>query len=415
MFFIRTLRPLGAALLCIMVGTAMPVSAVTLEQALSSANQTAPALRAQRLAAQAAREDASAAGQLPDPRLVLGLQNLPIEGEDRGHLGADGMTMQMVGLMQEVPNRAKRTAERAMAGAAVDLSEAEYRVRRLDVRLATAEAWLEVHQREQQLELFDELYEQNRLLDAAVKARLAGGQGALAERPVASMERLLLDDRRDQLSSDLAVARTELRSWIGALAYQPTEGEWPHWPVSSERYRARLADQPTLALYEPMSRERQASVNLAQANKRPDWSWELAYQRRAAGFNDMLSMQVSVGLPVFPGSRQNRRLAAREYELANVEQDREAARLRLVQQLDSMLAEHQRLERTLELNLERLEPLAGERAELALADYRAGRGTLDSLISARREHIEIRLEQIGRTAALAISRARLELTFGDQP
>lgn len=410
------LRTFCAALLCAAAGLASaPATAVTLEQAMSSADQTAPALRAQLLATQAAREDASAAGKLPDPRLVLGLQNLPIQGEDRGRLGADGMTMQMVGLMQEVPNRARRNAEVAMAGAAVELSEAEYRVRQLEVRLATAEAWLEVHQREQQLALFDELYEQNRLLEAAVQARLAGGQGSLAEQPVARMERLLLDDRRDRLSSDLAVARAELRSWIGELADQPTAGDWPSWPVSVERYRARIPEQPTLALYEPMGRERQASVNLAQADKRPDWSWEVGYQRRASGFNDMVSMQVTVGLPVFPGSRQNRRLAAREFELANVEQDREAARLRLVQQLEAMVAEHQRTERALERTVHSIEPLAAERAELALADYRAGRGTLDALVSARQGHIETRLEQIERTAALALSRARLELTFGDQP
>ncbi len=415
MFLPLFLRPMGALYLCMAFSVSMQATALTFEEALATAEQTSPGLQSQSLTASAAREDSLAAGKLPDPRLVLGLQNLPVQGNDRGQLNADGMTMQMVGVMQEVPNRSRRAAERALAEASIERSEAEYRVMRLNVRLATADAWLQVHKLEQQLAQFEALFEQNRVLAAAVDARIRAGQGMLADRPVAALERLMLDDRQDQLRSELAQARATLRNWTGDAAGQPTSGSWPQWRVAASDYWAQLNGQPALALYEPLGRERQASVALAAADKRPDWSWELAYQRRAAGLNDMMSVQVSVGLPVFPGARQNRRLAARELEVTGLAYERELILRELASELESALAERERAERALERIRGGQLPLAAERADLAFADYRGGRGTLEALVSARSQHIEARLDEIQRTAAVAASHARLQLNFGEQP
>ena len=54
---------------------------------------------------QAVRSEAIVAGEPPDPKLLLGVQSLPIEGPERWSLNDDGMTMRMIGLMQEMPNR----------------------------------------------------------------------------------------------------------------------------------------------------------------------------------------------------------------------------------------------------------------------------------------------------------------------
>lgn len=415
MYLPSFMRPRGALYLCMALSVPMQAAALTFEEALITAEQLSPGLQAQALSTRASREDSLAAGKLPDPRLVLGVQNLPVQGDDRGQLNADGMTMQMVGLMQEVPNRSRRAAEVAMAEAVTERSEAEFRLKRQEVRLAAAEAWLQVYKLEQQLKQFEPLYEQNKVLDATIDARIRAGQGVLADKPVAALERLMLDDRREQLLSELAQARAELRSWLGDEAAQPTDGPWPEWSIDPDRYRALLADQPELAMYRPLGRERQVSVALAAADKRPDWSWELAYQRRAAGLDDMVSVQVSVGLPVFPGSRQNRRLAAREMELSGLEYEREVMHRQLISELESSLAEHNRSARSLERIRQSQLPLAAERAELAFADYRGGRGTLDALVAARTQHIEARLDEIERTTALAISSARLQLRFGEQP
>src|SRR5262245_8216034 len=56
-----------------------------------------------------------AAGRLPDPELVVGLQNVPIDGADAFSLERDFMTMRTVGIMQDMPSGAERHARRAIA------------------------------------------------------------------------------------------------------------------------------------------------------------------------------------------------------------------------------------------------------------------------------------------------------------
>ena len=119
--------PLGrTAALFVLAGLAGPVGAESLsfDDALALAVRETPALRAESVQIDAARQAAIPAGELPDPKLALGIDNLPIEGPDRFSLGSEPMTMQRIGVMQEFPNDAKRGARVDAARGRVALSEA---------------------------------------------------------------------------------------------------------------------------------------------------------------------------------------------------------------------------------------------------------------------------------------------------
>lgn len=98
-------------------------TSLTLDEALRLAENTAPSLSAQDAKIQAASSAAIPAGELPDPKLLAGLQNYPIGGPDRWSVNDDFMTMQMVGVRQDMPNIDKRRAriEVANAGLSVPL------------------------------------------------------------------------------------------------------------------------------------------------------------------------------------------------------------------------------------------------------------------------------------------------------
>ena len=81
---------------------------LSLEEALRQADAHSPRLVAQRHAVAAAEQQTTRAGELPDPRFKLGLENLPVTGPDRFRYGVDSMTAGVVGLAQEFPNAAKR-------------------------------------------------------------------------------------------------------------------------------------------------------------------------------------------------------------------------------------------------------------------------------------------------------------------
>src|SRR3954466_13434685 len=91
------------------VATAFAADApLPLAEALRLAQSGSRQLVAQDAAVTAAREMSVAAGQLPDPVLRLGVDNLPVTGDDRFSTTADFMTMRRIGVMQEIPRGEKR-------------------------------------------------------------------------------------------------------------------------------------------------------------------------------------------------------------------------------------------------------------------------------------------------------------------
>ena len=388
-------------------------AALTLDEALQLAENNAPSLTAQDAKIQAASSAAIPAGELPDPKLLLGVQNYPIGGPDRWSIDQDFMTMRMVGVSQEMPNSAKRKARIEVADAAIDRAAAERRVERLKVRQATALAWINSYSVERKDTLFQDFYKENRLLADTVRAQIAGGRAQPADAVTPKQEAAQLEEQQDDLIRQRAQARAALKRWIGPAANDKPVGSLPEWPVEASDYSHKLQHHPELAAFAPMTREAQAKVREAEAEKQSDWSWEVDYQNRGRQFGDMVSVQFSWDLPLFPDSRQNPKIAAKHAELNQLEAEREALSRKHTQQLEDELADYERLNRAVRRTLDSLLPLAKEKVELSMASYRAGKGDLNSVVAARRELIEARLKQIDVEEQRALTSARLYFAYGE--
>lgn len=48
---------------------------------------------------------------MPDPKLAVDIESPPVTGAEQWSLTRDFMTMRNIGVMQELPNRAKRKAQ----------------------------------------------------------------------------------------------------------------------------------------------------------------------------------------------------------------------------------------------------------------------------------------------------------------
>ena len=386
---------------------------LTLDEALRLAENNAPSLTAQDAKIQAATSAAIPAGELPDPKLLVGVQNYPIGGPDRWSIDQDFMTMRMVGVRQEMPNSDKRKARIEVADAAIDRASAERRVERLKVRQATALAWISSYAVERKDALFQDFYKENRLLTDAVRAQIAGGRAQPADAVTPKQEAAQLAEQQDNLILQRAQARAALKRWIGPAANDQPVGSLPEWPIDTSGYSHKLQHHPALAAFTPMTREAQAKVREAESEKQSDWSWELDYQRRGRQFGDMVSVQFTFDLPLFPDSRQNPKIAAKHAELNQLEAEREALLREHSQQLEDDLAEYERLNRAMRRSQDSLLPLAKEKVALTMASYRAGKSDLAAVIAARRELIETRLKQIDFEEQRALTSARLYFAYGD--
>lgn len=386
---------------------------LTLDAALDLARRQAPDVALQAASVGAAASASVSAGRLPDPKLTVGIDNLPVSGADQWSLTRDSMTMQKVGLMQEVPNGGRRRAEADIARAAAARAEAELRVRLFEVQRDTALAWLDRYYVERRGALLDDLQRENQLFAAAVAAQLAGGRALPADALVPRQEAAELDDRRDQQAGAIVKAKAALRRWVGAAADEPLAGEPPALPIDADHLRAHVHEHPELAVFVPMTQAAQAEVHAAEAMKRPDWGVELSYGHRGREFGDMMSLQFTIGLPLFARTRQDPAIEARRRALDRVEAERAAMLRDHAQGLETELTEYDIASRQLARMQELRLPLAQQKVDFQFASYRGGRVDLGAVLGARRELIELRLQQLeleGQRAAVA---ARLHYVYGE--
>ncbi|HEX5755588.1 MAG TPA: TolC family protein [Arenimonas sp.] len=411
-------RALRGRLLCAILLTAASHAAAAelgFEQALQLALQASPPLRADHHRYLSARESESAAGRLPDPELLLGIDNLPLQGEDRFDLNADPMAMRRVGLMQRFPNGGKRDAERSGAAALVAQRDAALQTSARQLLQVTAGLWIALHRVDAQLSRLDALRAELRVGEQSTLAQLAGGNSGADAVLVIRQQAALIDQRADELVAEKQQLRSQLRRHLGEAASYELAGEPPPLEPDTDALRAGLEEHPRLRAAQAARDQTGAEVAMARAEQRPDWALELGYADRSTRFGDMAMLQLRVDLPLFQRKRQQPRLAGKLGELAAADASIEATRRELESELEGLLAEHNRARRAEQRLHEVLLPLATQRVALQLADWQSGRGRLDGLLAARRDRIELELETLARRSERQTLAARLHFGFATLP
>lgn len=385
-------------------------AALTYETALQMGGESAPSLQAKTLDLSAARAAAVAAGRLPDPKLRLGLDNFPVSGPPAGRFGPDSMTMATVGVMQDVPNGAKRRAERARATAEIGTAQSNQLVEARNVRLSIALAWVDLYYAARRLAALDEVEAALKPLRETAPSQLAAGAARPAQTLEADQLIAALGDRRADLTAAIAKARAELARWTGDPMPEAA-GAPPAMAMDAVALRAGLDRHPQLLTYDAMGRQADADVALAKAQKRPDWGWELAYQHRDPMWGDMVSLGATVSLPLFARTRQDPVIAAKTDLASRVRIEREAARRALRAQLDADLADHAMHHDRLMRAETTLVPLAVRKADLEQSSYAAGNASLADVLQAITALVEARVDALDREADVVRDTVRINLTY----
>lgn len=389
---------------------------LTLAEAQRLAVAGSPALKAQRAALSAAQSLREGAGELPDPKLVAGIDNLPLDGADRFNLTRDGMTMRRIGFMQEFERADKRLLRSEKADAEAQREAAVLEAARLNVRRDAALAWIERHIAERQLALLTELARESELATTTADAALAGGKGQGADPLAARLAAAQLADKLLDAKKNLARAEAALARWVGTATAKEALGAPPAFDALAHRHEDLTRDletHPHLAMYAPMQAAAERDLRLADAARKPDWSLEVAFGQRGPAYANMLSIGVRIDLPIFQSRRQEPLVAARSAQLEQVRAQAEDARRAHAAEVEAMLAEwNAARERVARYRADWL-PLAEERKAVALAAYRGGKGELAPVLEARKAEIETRMTQLMAEAEMARAWAQLNAMLPD--
>ena len=389
---------------------------LSIDEAVALALVNQPLLASQEAAIDAARESAVADAQLPDPRLKLGLNNVPINGPDQFSLTRDFMTMRSIGFEQMIPAAGKLRLKGERADIEANLAVAELENVRRTIRRDTRIAWLALYLPVRNAGLVGNalrFYEQQR--DAAEIA-LRSGRANLAEVARLRVEIELQRDRLRDLAGQEHKARAELARWVGANARRDP-GSLP--PVrepsaSIEQMRQHAHDHPQLNSARAEIALADNDLRQASAAYKPDWSLELTYSKRGPAYSDMVSVQVGVELPLFTANRQDRRVASKLATKARHEQQHENHRRLLVAELEGAHAAWFALvDRERHFAADVL-PKSSARVDAALIGYRAGRIELAAVIEAHRMHVDVAQQHLGLQVDLARARAQLDYLGGKE-
>ncbi|MDR5855727.1 TolC family protein [Caballeronia sp. LZ062] len=398
-----------AALILASVAAHAQDAPVTLDAALQSATDRSAAMGAAQASIRASSEASVRAGQLPDPMLKAGVDNLPVNGPQRFTIGQDFMTMRRIGIEQEWVSGEKRRLRSALANNVVDRERAGYLAQLANTRQQTALAWLNAVYAKKAVSLQQELVGH---MTHELEATKASYRGAKATAADVTQAQAMLAQTQDQLfkaQQTFQTALIGLSRWTAAPVSDVT-GE----PPAPESYVPSLPPdelrqvQPVLVAASRDIEVADADTAVANSDRSPNWTWEVSYQQRGGQYSNMVSVGVSIPLPINRKNVQDQN-AAEKAELGT------KARLMYEDAQRQVEADIRTQSATLASGRERITnlthsllPAADQRVQLAAAAYRAGTGSLADTFAARRAQLDAQLEVLDLQRDVSQTWAQLE-------
>jgi len=378
---------------------------LTLEQAIARVARQHPDLRlvdAQRPLLEA-RRDAAAFG----PPLSVGveLENALGSGNTRGFDAAE-LTVTLAGVLER---GGKLDARRVLAQANLDALAPQRETARLDLLAAVAQRYLAITEARARLAIAETDIDQRRRAVAAARVRLQAGASPESVLMTAQAMLAQAEVDRDRARQADRAARVALAAlWREREpGFDVVSGDPLRLPVLQpfDELARELQRTPELAVLAGERRVREAQLQLARIQLRPDVSWQLGVRNsRDSGDTSLVG---GFSLPLGSVRRADPDIRAAEAELALNGVEREARAL----QLYATLAEaHGRYETSrLEVNRMARDVLPQlKRAENAAEKaWRAGAISYMEWAQLQAMRIEARQRQL--EAAMAAQTALIEL------
>jgi len=358
-----------------------PVEDPVLEGLLRETLERNP--EAQKAAAQVRMDEEKVpqARALPDPTLSFGMQN---DGFNRIQVGRMETSFYSVAFTQPFPWPGKRGLRQDVAVLGAKVSATVQSRTRIGIQSDVHRGYTALLLVRGQLAL---LKDQALFLDQAerlARTRYEVGQGSQAELLRAQLEKTRLEQTRFFLEA-------EERSTLAAL--NRLRQHDPEDPIPTTLALADLpepevltpeqveARSPELAAARLGVEQTQRQLDLAKLDRRPDFAITAGVMPRGS-FEPMWQVGVSLSLPIYGRSKQQRAVAEHEHHKQAQNADVEAVRSLLQQRTEERLAQIDALHRSKALYQQGLLVQSEASFRATLAQYEAGRGSFLSALEA---------------------------------
>lgn len=389
--------------------------ALTIERAVQTALERDALINVFKFRRDAYKEQSVAEDTLPDPKIKLGVMNLPV---DTYSLNQEPMTQVQLGLTQMFPrgNSLEIKSQRALSMSIAEDAKTENQRRK--VTREVRETWLELYYWLHA----GSVVKKNRNLFATLvsvtKQQYAAGRQKQQDVIRSELELGMLDDRKMKIQTRIETTQAKLIKYMG-VDFSDTHlaTELPLYTIQKNN-TSWLESHPELRMEQAMVSINEKNVDLAKQSYKPSWSLDLTYGKREKSISgveraDFVSAMVMFDLPLFTADRQDKKVAASKYRLNAALNLREDRKRNLMKMWQAGLAKEKRLLQRITQYENLLLPKSDENTRSALYAYQSGRSGFTALMRAQITELETQLRALRLTVEHKKTQALLLYLAGE--
>ncbi len=368
-------------------------SLLTLQASVEIALERNPGLAGARAKAEALETIAPQEGALPDPRLGLNALNLPT---DTFALDQEPMTQLQLFLSQSVPLPSKLALRRGAAEQEAAAAAAQVEEQTLALVAQVRTGWWQLFYLVRALETVARKQQLMRQLIEIARTKYQVGQGLQQDVLLAQLELSRLLDRELQLRNAHERSRATLNALFDRpanspirLPRQPPSAALP--PLAAEDALLRLAEQhrPSLGSERRLLNAAKSRLSLAKQDYYPEFTVSVGYGFRQGNDpvrseprSDLLSLGLSVNVPLYFAAKQSKQVDQRTGELFEHKATLQAARRSVQAAVSQHYADYQRASEQVTLFQTGIIPQARQTVASMLAGYQVAKVDFLNLVNA---------------------------------
>lgn len=377
------------------------------EVLVREALERSPELAVLRARAEAAKQEVSPAGALPDPMFEVMLQDVNFPSYT---VGDAEMSMFGVELRQGLPFPGKRGARR-------EAMEAEAENRRREVEEVERRLTAEVRM------LYARLYAQDRarqsllvarelvdVLSATVASRYSSGEDALEAQLKTQVEKARVEERLEDLAAERAEASAELNRRLDRAGDSPfgEVRQLPEVMVPEPPWEGlALQRSPRVTTQSAELEAAERRLQVARRDQAPDLSAGVGYATRG-DLDHVVTLRLGVELPIWSGKKQKPLVGAARSQVHASEHALREARAAARAEAARLRAAWQRSEAQVLRYRDAILPQTSTAFDAARGAYMAGRGDFSTVIEDFDLWLEARIDLAAREAERYATWAEVE-------
>lgn len=417
-------------------------SILSFEMAIKSAQKNDPWLTGNFHKQRSIESMSTAVSTLPDPKISIGLANLPTNGFD---FGQEGMTQAKIGIAQMFPR-----------GDTLDIKSQQLRIqseafpfqrqdREAKVAVTVGSLWLDAYRVQQSIALIEKnrsLFEQ--LADIA-EASYSSALGKTRQQDIvrAQLELTKLEDRLEKLGQQKNRYEGMLSQWLTkfstgndsvevtltsdlSLHDMVLSQQLPQidllnnklihtksW-LNSQELVQYFTSHPSVVAIDKKVSATKTGIKLAEQKYKPEWGVSASYGYRAddpmgRSRADLFSVGVTFDLPLFTENRQDKEVQSAIFKTEAVKTEKLLLLRQLLGSYSSAKGRLQRLKDRQNLYTSKLLPQMHDQAEASLTAYTNDDGDFAEVVRSRIAVLNAEIDEL--TLNVEEQKLNLELNY----